>query len=241
MLSASGLAIATLTLTIGPLRSSEPAFRGKKLSSWLVHLDSLDREQYRQGAEAILALGTNCLPLLAERLRAKDSPIRRTIIDFLDAYPVATLVRSEAHHESALEACRILGTAASPLIPEITPFLAGNRRTKAVKVLVAIGERSVPALVRELASTDAEVRAGAAVTLGSIARQPAAVISGLTECLDDPHAEVRMSAAWALGRFGADAQTAVQQLSALTNDSAHNVRKQASVALARIRSSPPVD
>ena len=145
-LATLGLIIITTSLTLAPFHSTEPSYRDKKLSAWLKQLDSLDREEWRQGVEAVRALGTNSLPTLARRLRAKDSVIRRRLIDLCDAYPVVVLIPAEAHYESALEACRVLGSSASPLLPEIIPFLADNRRTKAVKVLVAIGQDALERL-----------------------------------------------------------------------------------------------
>ena len=138
-LATLSITVLTAALTFGPLRSTEPSYHNKKLTAWLSHLDSLDPDEWRQGAKAVRALGTDALPTLAKRLRAKDTLLKRNLIHLFNTYPIVTLDPAKAHHESALEACRILGPAASPLIPEILPFLAGNRRAKAVKVFVAIG------------------------------------------------------------------------------------------------------
>lgn len=228
------LTLTTAALTIGPLQSTEPSYRNKKLTAWLDDLDTLDLAQWTQAAEAVRAIGTNALPTLANQLRAKDSLFRRRLIDLCETYPVIVLTPAEARHETALEACRILGPAASLLTPEIVRFFSNNRRTKAVKVLVAIGDRATEPLEKVLAGGDESARAGAAVALGSIARQPQSAVAALTDRLQDSKAETRMAAAWALGRFGASAKSAAAKLSLLTNDSAANVREQAKVALDRI-------
>jgi HEAT repeat protein len=228
------LASITAIFAVEQLSSRQPRYRDKQLTAWLNDLNSQEPLMWDQAETAVRAIGSKALPVLAKRLDARDSSFKLKLIEFFEDYPVVILKPAESYHDAALECCRILGPITARLVPQIIPFLERNQRTHAVKALVAVGDSAVQPLVAALAHQPA--RAGAAVALGSIARQPRIAVPALVPYLNDNDPETRTTVAWALGRFGADARLAVSQLSKLTKDSTFSVREQAKRALERITS-----
>ncbi|MDA1275664.1 MAG: HEAT repeat domain-containing protein [Verrucomicrobia bacterium] len=233
-------ALTIVSLASWMTNPAEPQYRGRNLAAWLDDLDTLDREQWEQAAEAVRSIGTDSLPLLRQRLRAKDSFLKRKLIESVGTCPILPLVSAEARYDISLYACQILGPVAEPLTSDIIPFLGHNHRAAGVKALVAIGEGAVDPLVRSLACPSLSARAGAAVALGTLVARPESTVPALIQHLDDSLHETRMTAAWALGRFGIRAASAIEPLCVLTNDPAYNVREQARLALTRIGSGAPV-
>jgi HEAT repeat protein len=85
--------------------------------------------------------------------------------------------------------------------------------------------------LRELESSQADLRAEAATILARTARsQPETVLPALRQCLDDPVAEVRYSAALALGDL-ADRDSAEKLAQLLSEDDDPMVRQAAAVSL----------
>jgi HEAT repeat protein len=110
-----------------------------------------------------------------------------------------------------------------------------------VLVLLAAGpiaaqDRSeeVPGLLVSLKSDQAQVRAGAARTLGEIGPPAKSAVSDLTAALRDADRDVRQNAAQALGNIGTAAQPAAAELSAALRDSQWQVRRAAAYALGRL-------
>jgi len=242
-------ATTTLSLTVllgalvfSALHEPEPAFQDKKLTAWLADLDTLDPAKHEAAGQAIRAIGTNALPVLIKILRAKDSSLKHALSDLSEQYPFLPLqlTRAEARHGSALQGCRILGPLAGPAIPQIMPFLEGNRAVEAVKVLTTIGPDTIQSLKSALTSESEAARLSAIATLGTIARQSNEVVPLLIARLDEPNDPIRMTTAWALGRFGVEARMALPKLSAMTNDSCYSVREQAVRAIQRIDPEPRV-
>lgn len=227
------LALVTTVLLSGQFNSREPSYDNKSLTAWLNDLNSIEPEIWHRAETAVRMIGSNALPVLAERLQARDSSSRLRLIEFFDRYPVVELESAADYHDAALEACRILGATAAPLVPDIIPFLDGNYRTHAVKVLAAIGGSAVQPLIRALDHEPA--RAGASTALGTIAQRGHLAVAALVPHLTDGNPETRTAVAWAMGRFGAQAEAALADLSSLTNDPVFSVREQARVAVSRIR------
>lgn len=198
----------------------------------------MDREVFTRAERAVDALGVQCLPLLRHRLQARDSWIFTRLLDFQELLPFQPVASADSRQDANLQACRILGPAAAPLIPEILPFLAGYRQVEAVKVLAAIGSHAVDPLVHVLYDADPQMWAGAIAVLGTIVPKKDSVVPAVEKHLGDPDSETRMAAAWALGRFAARARTSVPKLEPMTRDSEYNVREQSKKALARITRLP---
>ncbi|MBM3838784.1 MAG: HEAT repeat domain-containing protein [Verrucomicrobia bacterium] len=218
----------------------EPSYHDKKLSAWLADLDTLDPAKHETAGQAIRAIGTNALPILIRLLHARDSALKRALINLGEQYPFIPLqlTPAEDRYGSALQACRVLGPLAVPAIARIMPFLDGNRSVEAVKVLVAIGPETIPPLQSAFTSQSEAVRVSAIAALGTLARQSEEIVPLLIPRLGEKSDQIRITAAWALGRFGVEARTALPTLSALTNDSSYSVREQAVRAIQRIGFEP---
>jgi hypothetical protein len=72
--------LAGVTAWLG-LREREPVYQGRRLSVWL---EILHREKLAHlddhAKQAIRHIGTNALPVLIERLRAHDTPLKQLIM-----------------------------------------------------------------------------------------------------------------------------------------------------------------
>jgi hypothetical protein len=193
----------TAGLSFGPWPAAEPSYHNRKLTAWLDDLETLDRPTFDRAAHAVEVIGIDALPTLRRLLRNRDSVLWRELIGLCEAFPAQRLDSADTHYDGALQACRILGSPAVSLTPEVLPFLSGNRQSEAVKVLVALGEDTIPALEEALAGPDADRRAGAAVALGTLACRPRTVVPALAARLTDTNAETRMAVAGLEpGRFG---------------------------------------
>lgn len=234
MFATFAMALVAGTIVMAQIQRSEPAYRGKSATAWIKELGTAEASRRRAAERAIFVLGSNALPAVAKHLQARDSAIKLKLIDIFENVSFFDVGRASADHELGLEACRILGPAASPLVPQIIGFLNGTCRARAVRVLAAIGERAVQPLVNAL--THEPWQAGAAVALGTIGCQPQIAIPALLERLKNADSETRTAASWAIGRFGEHAHLAVPQLSVLKEDPIFSVREQAKMALGRITS-----
>jgi HEAT repeat protein len=95
---------------------------------------------------------------------------------------------------------------------------------------------AIPALIKALGDTDAEVRSSAAWALEKMGPAAKDAVPALTKALRDVDANVRMYAAYALGDIGAAAKPAVQELERLAEkDPDKFVRNSARDALESIR------
>lgn len=181
-----------------------------------------------------MALGTQCLPVLRRCLQNRNSSMGLHLLEAGDQLGIPCPPTAEFWHSPALQACRVLGPAAAPLIPEIVRFLDGCRQVEAVKVLVATGQAAIPAVIPMLTDTRIDVRGGAAAVLGTLAQHGEIAVPALLPLLSDECAQVRIVASWALGRFGAQARVALPQLALVARDSVLEVRPQARSAQGRI-------
>jgi hypothetical protein len=224
----------TSFLTVFQRPSHDPVHEGRPLSEWLVDLSSMDPPIFHRAEEAVMALGTNCLPLLHQCLQDRDSSLRVNLLEIGEQLGIPCPPTAESLHSPALQACRVLGPAAGPLIPEISRFLEGCRQVEAVKVLVATGHATIPTVTPMLMNKNVDIRAGAATVLGTLAQQGETVVPALLPLLSDESPQVRVVASWALGRFGAQAQRALPQLALVAWDPVLEVRPQASSAQGRI-------
>ena len=133
---------------------------------------------------------------------------------------------------------RLMGdaTLVEPSVCRERWFDSGERQTTpghlAAAALVAVGSRTVPALIGALQQPVWVARRNAAWALGAL-DDPRGV-APVTAALQDREPPVRAQAAWALGAM--DADSAVQALVAVLKDSDEGVRKQAAWALGAIGS-----
>ena len=133
---------------------------------------------------------------------------------------------------------RLLGDATPSSLPSAGSDGVDSREQQttpghlAAAALVAVGSRTVPALIGALQQPEWVARRNAAWALGAL-DDPRGV-APVTAALQDREPPVRAQAAWALGAM--DADSAVQALVAALKDTDDGVRKQAAWALGAIGS-----
>lgn len=133
----------------------------------------------------------------------------------------------------ALQALENIGPAASEAIPEVAQCMARfpSYRQEAARTLSAIGEKSIPALLDLLNSTDAGTRIIAASALGQIG---APALPQLLELLHGERMEQAALAALALDKMGAAALPAVPELILATHSKIDNLHSYAQQTLSRL-------
>jgi len=149
LLALLGVGIAGLIASQG-LREREPVYQGKPLSVWLERYDEGDYVAVTQQLwkketdEAVRQIGTNAIPVLLRRLRAKDSPFTIWLMALTrkQHFIKITYTPARIRHREGLDGIEALGAEA--------------RRA------------AVPALLGCLNDDDREVRRCAGMALKSI-------------------------------------------------------------------------
>ena len=212
------------------LRLREPVYQGKPLSAWLERLSKATKDDERDRATtAIRHIGTNALPLLIERLRAQDAPLKLLIMTWAEKQKLVPvhLKSAQQRRNEAIWGYEALGPLASAQIPSLADMVSHDPaffvRHGAVSALGYVGPEArsaAPALFRATQDTDEEVRGVAFWALGRILPDPQLTIPLLVAGLDDPLWGNRWPAAAALGKYGPEARAAVPALlrALATND-----------------------
>ncbi|MDB6065623.1 MAG: repeat protein [Pedosphaera sp.] len=235
-------AIAWLTL-----RPNEPMYKGKRLSAWLKVYDSETGPTFRtegEGAdEAVRHIGTNAIPTLLRRLRAKDSPLTLRLVGLAKKQHVFEVKFASAWDKQVegLHGFHALGTNGKDAVPELIRMYeqdsSPESRFSVTFALGCIGPaagQAVPMLVRSLGDSKPNPRSTTARTLGQIHSHPEIALPALVKCLNDYDFLVRLAAAEAIGAFGSDAKEAVPDLLKLLADSNAKVQNAAKESLKKI-------
>jgi hypothetical protein len=238
--------------TAGP---EEPAYEGKKLTSWLDHhvasssaTPPYGSPGWKKADEALRAIGTNAIPTLLQMLRAKDPPpFLRTLMTMAGRLGFSVFNRRYAmpQHDEAEYAFQILGTNGVSAVPGLIRIYeenisASSQRNTAL-ALGSIGraaQPALPALIRRFTHTNPDVRFYAVSAVAEIGGDPAIVVPALTGALKDSFKSVRWNALSGLSSFGARARPAVPEILKLLNDTAMSgsmsITQQVEVTLWRI-------
>jgi len=209
------------------LHLREPAFQGKRLSVWLEqqgtnHFSAArGSELDKQGQAAIRQIGTNALPMLIEKLRARDTRFKQFMMTWaqkqkLVHFKFKTTNRRHLEAEAGYEA---LGPLASAQVPSLINVFSNDPspevRYITANVLGYIGpdaRAAAPALFAATKETDNSVRNNALCALCRVLPDPQLTLPVLIARLDDPYRLVRENAANELGRYGQQAKAAVPAL-----------------------------
>ena len=171
-------------------RPPDPEHDGHRLSEWLRVLTDHRPNQNRKEAElAVIAIGTNAMPLLIRELASRDSEAWSLFVGYLNNrnWNRYELMTSERRHSKALVACNILGKDSAKAVSAVSRLLT--------------------------TSSNFLLQASAARTLGSIGPGAASAVPLLTQTLADSRFElVRHEAAKALGAIGPAATSAIPEL-----------------------------
>jgi HEAT repeat protein len=145
-------------------------------------------------------------------------------------------------HWAAAWGFRILGADAQNAVPALIQIveqhISEDSQAAACLALTGMGPEAartaIPLLLRDAASTNAEVRFSAVHALSFAQIEPSQVVPALVKSLSDPFIWVRERAARGLGNFGTNAHEAVPALMLLLIDPNWGVRCDATNALKKI-------
>jgi HEAT repeat protein len=135
-----------------------------------------------------------------------------------------------------------LRLAAAAALADLDPTGQGGVRVTtagAAPTTAAVARTALPALIRSLRATDAEMRVAAIHALQGLGAEARPAVPALREVLGDPEMRVRVAAAEALGALGPAARDAVDDLRAAMKDRSADVRRAAGDALLNIVRAPP--
>jgi len=210
---------------------SEPVYRGKALTRWLrTYAPSSSAKpaskEWNEADAAVRHIGTNCIPILLQMIRAKDSPLKLRLVALAKRYRLmkSPFVPAAERNVEASRAFIILGDTAKDAVPELVRVhgksISADSQSAIGEALAWIGpsaKPAIPLLLRAVTNSNANVRASALWALGDIHGEPQLCVPALIHALRDSDGMARASAAHALGMFGTDAQSAIASLRELTN------------------------
>ena len=206
--------------------SSEPIYRGRTLSDWIVATRVNPKDE--DARLAVRGLASNSIPLLLEWIQREDRPTpmarfaaaKDSAISFLERHRV---VKPQLHSyfmdwkgsyrvlaEWALEE---LGPDAKAAVPTLVQMLGTKGPTTndfspiagtAYLLLPKMAPASIPPLINSLSSTDLQAFALAAGALGEVGPRASAAIPILQTKLADTNVMIRVGAARVLGQLGAN-------------------------------------
>lgn len=209
----SGLASGVLVLVVvgkslpGLLSAGsgrEPVWEEKSLNWYLNDLKlfgPVNETPRKNTAVAFQNMGTNMIPHLRVRLRAKDSwslPFWTWIDDRFSRQTSPPVYATPAwmQKKQALRAIPTLGFEAEPLIPELLEMLADSELAyEAAWCLSSIGSASIPSLVVVVSNPESLSleRSAGIYALGFLAHKQKIrdCYPALLSCLNDPNDEIR--------------------------------------------------
>lgn len=240
------IALAVLAAVFwGIVRSREPRYQGKPLSTWLRVLESgiEDQDEGRmiEARQAITAMGTNALPCLIKKLGTRDPVWKTALGDLLDKQSVVDWRprMAELEQYAASQAFEILGETAAPAIPQLAALLPQPHAAPvAVMALANIGPPALPVLREALTNRNIYGRECIPFALGHIAGDKRPHLPVLLDSLRDPDPSVRSAAVQVLGILQMEEDTVVPALVPLIRDPDLLVRRQTARALGRFPRRP---
>ena len=227
------------------LRVSEPTYQGRILTLWLNQYDKTwlfpTGVAHRQAQSAIREIGTNALPLLLQWNTARDSLLKKRLMQIAGEQ---SLLRFPWHSEDDFHALAdtgfaALGPIAAPAVPALIRQLERSDdsvRVAALFDLMWIGpaaQDAVPIVVKCLQDTNCLIRFRATRCLATIHCRADLAVPALVQCLSQPGVPTR-DALIALGQFGKGAKTAVPALLSLLKDGTQVKESEVIHALERI-------
>jgi len=218
-----GLAVVCYLVLRAP---REPVYQGKTLSVWLETYNPASgpgrgSPAWKAADEALRHIGTNAIPCLLRKLRARDSGLKLRLVAWAQRQHFIKIhfVPAAARNIEASRAFIVLGSTAKAALPDL---IKAYQETQSVEAWSAIEDAlawigpearpALPLLLRAATNANSRVRANALWALGEIHAQPEACVPALLRGLNDGDAWVQTSAAHALGMFGPAASAAIPAL-----------------------------
>ncbi len=224
-----GTAVFLAALASFLLRSDEPVYKGKKLSSWLQGYDvwfnippnGNPADISHQTDVAVRAVGSNAIPTLIRMIRARDLTWKTKILHWWfsshpsSQQPATRAMLSTMRAHSAFSALGSDGVAAVPdLIDIYTHDPSFQVRMAAAGCLGNIGPAASNAVPVLLAGATSQITNGiltmqAIYALRGIKAPPELFVPVLIKCLRDPYAGVQSTAVDTLGDLETNSLSAV--------------------------------
>lgn len=204
---------------------AEPKYQGRYLSEWLATYDAArhrlavstvhnpsdpNQQALAQAEHAVRAIGTNALPYLVAWIDSDLPPWRTNLRAKLPRWlarrdVVTRAILGGAFYRSgaAVFGFKILGTNATPAIPELEALMKSTKRRdtpiRAIHALEGIGSQAFPAFTNALADPSHPRRALVVFALGNMASFQSAESTNLylpvlLQSFADPDRYVRTAA-----------------------------------------------
>ena len=221
------------------LRTREPIYEGRSLTSWLVNSDPFFIHSRDKITAVVRQAGTNAIPVLLRMMQARDSVLKSKFIGLTHMQHFVEISPLSAYEERsrAIYAFKRMGTDASKAVPALIKLydrdlsiLGQSTIARALGNIGPAAKQAVPSLLNRGTNPNLSVRASAIYALGQIHCDPEQVVPLLTKSLADTNAWIRWRAARGLKAFGADAKPAVPALVALFKSWDPNWRSAAKAA-----------
>ena len=219
------VALIAIGFGIFASRPTEPKYRGRPLSDWLVVLQQAQGGKPDvEAMEALQQLGTNAIPSLLEMLRQRDSRLKLKLMAWAGRQPLIPIKFEGASVAKwrAVVGFDVLQSAGAPAIPALVGMLNdADTSWPALQCLARIGRPALTPLSQAVANSNVNVRFHAVNLLGGLGRDdPPAVVPALLRALKDDNDNVRRAAAFALGNLAqAPAPVVTALLETLTDSS----------------------
>ncbi|HZV33342.1 MAG TPA: HEAT repeat domain-containing protein [Verrucomicrobiae bacterium] len=200
-----------------------PIYKGKSLSQWLEQVDVSKGQSAltTNAAEAVLHMGTNCIPYLLWEAGTQDSELKLSVMRFLNRFlpDRYSVFGSGQRHLSAMRGLFVLGGAAIPPAMDGLTNADKQIRLGSEVALLALRARSpivTQGLIANLHDKNVAVRAQAAQTLGFLGRDESEnVLPALMQLLDDKNENIQHAGALGLYALGQKAKPAIPKLLAM--------------------------
>lgn len=224
-------------------REPEPVYQGKSLSEWVTNYNG-NFVRWEDMTEAVRQMGTNAIPTLLRKMRARDTRLKDQLIALARKQHVIKVSHTPAsvlneEGERGFLALGADGRDAVPALAELYQWNSSNPKLRCslAKVLGGMGpaaKQAVPALIQGLGDTNNAACASAIIALGRIHSEPGLAVPALVKCLGRQDGYIPLRVAYTLAEFGADAKPAIPALVQLLQGSDENVRTAVQIAVKRI-------
>jgi HEAT repeat protein len=228
------IAVLACPLAVISAQSGEPTCNGKSLSEWLLDLHG-EASSGKVAEEAVRQIGTNALPTLLDMAGATDRNAKGVLAKLQNKQLQEVYKSKEANVEDlrnlAVDGFAILGTNATPAIPQLTKLIRGpETRLQAMRALTKVGPGGFSVLTNALADKDDEFRNNLVWVIGEEGGgDPKVITAILIHSLKDRDPTIRGNAADFLA--GKDPNLAIPALISVLDDREYYPRARAAIAL----------
>ncbi len=218
------LIVVVVGLAVWASQRSRPAYQGRLLEDYLADLARPPSSgSYQIASNAVIALGTNSLPVLLRNIRQPAPPHIRWFIRYQTNLPAGW--RKSLHSKldpyrylnrqpGALNAVNLLGTNAAPLAEDLVRLFGQEPRGhhSLAQVLPRLGPATLPHLKPFLQHTNLRVRALATFVVHELGQAGVEAAPELVAGLRGADENQERLIVQTLGRMGAGALPAVTNL-----------------------------